>query len=193
MNFTNIIDSQSGLTGPTTIPAGLSNNVTYYWHVRSHNAGGDSAWSSTWSFTTVPAIADVPDLSAPLDLSTDVALDETLSWSAVSGAESYSLEVSDDMNFTNIIDSQSGLTDPTTIPAGLSNNVTYYWHVRSHNAGGDSAWSPAWSFTTVPAIADVPTLSAPLDLSTDVALNETLSWNAANGADTYSLGDRYRQ
>ena len=96
------------------------------------------------------------------------------------GAESYSLEVSDDMNFTNIIDSQSSLTDPTTIGVGLSNNVTYYWHVRSHNAGGDSAWSGAWSFTTVPAIADAPILTAPTNTATDIALDESLELDCCN-------------
>ena len=184
--FNNVVDTQTGLTGTSATPSGLLNSTTYYWRVSAVNTGGSST-SGIWSFTTVPAIADVPTLTAPSNNATDIALDESLSWSAVTGAESYSLEVSDDMNFTNIIDSQSGLTDPTTIPAGLLNNETYYWHVRSHNAGGDSAWSAAWSFTTVPAIADAPILSAPLDLSTDIALDETLSWNAVTGAESYSL------
>ena len=154
---------------------------------RSHNAGGDSAWSSTWSFTTVPAIADAPVLSAPSDLSTDVALNETLSWIAANGADSYQVQVSELSDFSTTVLDQNGITGTTATLSGLSNSITYYWRVLSHNAGGDSAWSSTWSFTTVPAIADVPTLSAPSDLSTDVALNETLSWNAANGADTYSL------
>ena len=161
--------------------------MTYYWHVRSHNAGGDSAWSAAWSFTTVPAIADVPTLTAPTNTATDIALDGTLEWNMVTGADTYSIEIATDATFSTIIDSQSGLTDPTTIAVGLLNNQTYYWHVRSHNAGGDSAWSAAWSFTTVPAIADAPILTAPLDLSTDIALDGTLEWNAATGADSYTV------
>ena len=155
--------------------------------VRSHNAGGDSAWSAAWSFTTVPAIADVPILTAPINIATDIALDETLEWNMVTGADTYSLEIATDDTFSTIIDSQSGLTDPTTIAVGLLNNQTYYWHVRSHNAGGDSAWSAAWSFTTVPAIADVPTLTAPTNTATDIALDGTLEWNTVTGADTYSI------
>ena len=116
--FTTIIDSQSGLTDPTTIAVGLLINQTYYWHVRSHNAGGDSAWSAVWSFTTVPAIADVPVLSAPSDLSTDIALDGALEWNMVTGADTYSIEIATDATFSTIIDSQSGLTDPTTILRG---------------------------------------------------------------------------
>ena len=119
-------------------------------------------WSATWSFTTVPAIADVPTLTAPTNTATDIPLDGTLEWNMVTGADTYSIEIATDATFSTIIDSQSGLTDPTTIAAGLLNNQTYYWHVRSHNAGGDSAWSFPWSFTTVPAVADAPILTAPI-------------------------------
>ena len=185
--FSTIIDSQSGLTDPTTIAVGLLNNQTYYWHVRSHNAGGDSDWSPAWSFTTVPAIANVPTLAAPTNNATDIALDESLSWSAVTGADSYRVQVSELSDFSTIVLDQSGITGTTATLSGLSNSTTYYWRVLSHNAGGDSAWSAAWSFTTVPAIADAPILSAPLDLSTDVALDETLSWSVVSGVGTYTL------
>ena len=186
-DFSTTVLDQNGITGTTATLSGLSNGITYYWRVLSHNAGGDSAWSSTWSFTTVPAIADAPVLSAPSDLSTDVALNETLSWIAANGADSYQVQVSELSDFSTTVLDQNGITGTTATLSGLSNGITYYWRVLSHNAGGDSAWSSTWSFTTVPAIADVPTLSAPLDLSTDVALDETLSWNAANGADSYTL------
>lgn len=35
------------------VPAGrLTNNTRYYWHVRAQNVGGNSAYSTTWNFTT---------------------------------------------------------------------------------------------------------------------------------------------
>ena len=126
----------------------MLNNPTYYWQVSFHNAGGSSTWSAIWSFTTVPAIADVPTLSAPLDLSTDVALNETLSWNAADGADTYSLEIATDNTFTNVVDTQTGLTGTTATPANLANNTTYYWRVLAHNSVGDSPWSTSWSFTT---------------------------------------------
>ena len=186
-DFSTIVLDQSGITGITATLSGLSNSTTYYWRVLSHNAGGDSVWSAAWSFTTVPAIADVPTLTAPINTATDIPLDGTLEWNMVTGADTYSIEIATDATFSTIIDSQSGLTDPTTIAAGLLNNQTYYWHVRSHNAGGDSAWSAAWSFTTVPAIADIPTLTAPINTATDIALDGALEWNMVTGADTYSI------
>ena len=187
IDFSTTVLDQSGITGTTTTLSGLSNSITYYWRVLSHNAGGDSPWSSTWSFTTIPAIADAPILTAPSDLSTDIALDEILSWDAVTGADSYRVQVSELSDFSTIVLDQSGITGTTATLSGLSNSTTYYWRVLSHNAGGDSAWSAAWSFTTVPAIADAPVLAAPSDLSTDIALDGTLEWNAATGADSYTV------
>ena len=184
--FTNVVDTQTGLTGTTATPANLANNTTYYWRVSAVNAGGSST-SEIWSFTTVPAIADVPTLSAPLDLSTDVALNETLSWSAANGADSYQVQVSELSDFSTTVLDQNGITGTTATLSGLSNGITYYWRVLSHNAGGDSAWSSDLEFHHGTCHCRCSDLSAPLDLSTDVALNETLSWNAANGADTYSL------
>ena len=184
--FNNVVDTQTGLTGTSATPSGLLNSTTYYWRVSAVNAGGSST-SEIWSFTTVPAIADVPTLTAPTNNATDIPLDGTLKWNMVTGADAYSIEIASDATFSTIIDSQSSLTDPTTIPAGLSNSMTYYWRVLSHNAGGDSAWSSTWSFTTVPAIADAPILSAPSDLSTDIALDGILDWNAVTGADNYQV------
>jgi hypothetical protein len=40
-----------------TVPPGiLVGGVTYYWHVRAHNQGGYSNYSTTWSFTTMTAL-----------------------------------------------------------------------------------------------------------------------------------------
>ena len=111
---------------------------------------------------------------------------KALSWNAVTGADSYRVQVSELSDFSTTVLDQSGLTVTTAMLSGLSNNTTYYWRVLSQNAGGDSPWSSIWSFTTIPAIADVPILTAPSDLSTDIALDESLSWNAVTGADSYS-------
>ena len=185
-DFSTTVLDQSGITGTTATLSGLSNSTTYYWRVLSHNAGGDSAWSAAWSFTTVPAIADAPILSAPSDLSTDIALDGTLEWNATTGADSYTLEIATDNTFNNVVDTQTGLTGTSATPSGLLNSTTYYWRVSAVNTGGSST-SEIWSFTTVPAIADVPTLTAPTNNATDIPLDGTLEWNMVTGADTYSI------
>ncbi|MCD6201542.1 MAG: hypothetical protein J7K46_07030, partial [Bacteroidales bacterium] len=165
----------------------LSNGTQYYWRVSSVNSGGESGWSSVWIFTTIPAIPAAPALSSPLDGATDIALDATLSWSSVSGATSYHVEVSTASDFGTTMVDETVTSTSFTFNGELSNATQYYWRVSSVNSGGESSWSSVWSFTTIPAIPASPTLSSPSDGSTDIALDATLSWGSVSGATSYHL------
>ena len=43
----------TGITNLYYINSGLATNTTYYWRVNATNTAGTSAWSSSWSFSTV--------------------------------------------------------------------------------------------------------------------------------------------
>src|SRR5690606_38151154 len=137
------------------------------------------------SFTTVPAIAGVPELLTPDDEATLVELNENLTWSEVEGALSYDVQVSTDNTRTNA--RRIGITDGTSYQPTLENETIYYWRVRSVNDGGVSEYSNYRSFTTVPAIAGVPTLISPDNEATLVELNENLTWSAVDGALSYDV------
>lgn len=51
--FTTIVDQATGLTSNTYDATGLLENTTYYWRARAVNSCGSSAWSTTFSFTTL--------------------------------------------------------------------------------------------------------------------------------------------
>src|SRR5690606_15926151 len=57
----------------------------------------------------------------------------------------------------------------------------------SVNDGGASEYSAIRSFTTVPAIAGVPTLISPADEATLVELDESLTWSEVDGALSYDV------
>lgn len=59
-SFSSFVVDTSGLTALSYLVSGLSNNMPYFWRVKATNLGGTSAWSSVWSFTTVPPTAVVP-------------------------------------------------------------------------------------------------------------------------------------
>ena len=144
--FTTTIVSQTSLTGLSASVSGLANSATYYWEANATNAGGTSVWSSMWSFTTM-AIPVAPTLSSPTNGATNQLTSLTLNWSTVTGATSYTVLVSTSTSFTTTVSSQnvSGLSASVS---GLADSAMYYWEVSATSAGGTSAWSSVWSFTT---------------------------------------------
>src|SRR5690606_25322563 len=97
----------------------------------------------------------------------------TLTWSAAAGADSYDLQVPTDQSFRTLIAEQRELINLNFNLTGLSNFTTYYWRIRASNIGGTSAWSGAWSFTTIDFVA------APSGLIADAPEvgNILLSWS----------------
>jgi uncharacterized repeat protein (TIGR02543 family) len=131
---------------------GLTNNTVYYWRVNASNTGGTSNWSAARSFTTIVAAPAPPVLSSPANNETNVAIPATLVWSTSVGAATYDLQVDTAASFSSpALMNFPTLTVPSYSISGLLNNKPYYWHVRAANAGGTSAWSSFWKFTTKPA------------------------------------------
>src|SRR5690606_21593012 len=163
----------------------LENETVYFWSVRSVNDGVVSEYSIHRSFYTLPLLDAVPILVSPDDEATLVELDENLTWNAVEGALSYDVQVSTDNTFGNVepINVTEGTSHQLT---NLENETVYFWRVRSVNDGGVSEYSAHRSFTTIPAIAGVPTLLSPDD-GAIVALDENLTWNAVDGALSYDV------
>ncbi len=90
-----------------------------------------------------------PTLLSPQNLSTNVALDPTLSWQAVPTATGYMVEVSTSNTFATTV--YSGTVANTSIQlTGLLNNTTYYWRVKALRNTTETNWSNVWSFTTLP-------------------------------------------
>jgi hypothetical protein len=138
------------------------------------------------TYLSGPVIPVAPVLTSPANGTTNLVINPTLTWNAVSGATSYSVQVSAAVDFGTLIVNAS-TTSTTLSPSGLVNGATYYWRVSASNSVGTSAWSPVFSFTTIPALPAIPVLAAPIDGATAVATSPTLSWIAASGAATYRV------
>ncbi len=159
---------------------GLSAGTTYYYKIKAHNAGGDSEFSSFATATTVVAAPAVPTgLSASAVSSSQI----DLTWTAGSGATSYTLYRSTSSGGTY---SEIELENVTSYSnnTGLSAGTTYYYKIKAHNAGGDSEFSSVASVTTVVAAPAVPTgLSASAVSSSQI----DLTWTAVTGATGYKI------
>ena len=178
---------QSNITGTSQQVSGLANNTIYYWQVNAKNSGGTSVYSGAWSFTTILAPPAAPTLASPANAATGIVTNPTLSWNAVTGATSYQLQVSANSDLSAPIFNQSNITSTSQQVSGLANNTTYYWHVNATNAGGTSAWSLAWNFTTLSSSLPAPTLASPANGATAQPTSLSFQWNAVTGATSYRL------
>ena len=157
----------SGFEGNTSsssirLPA-LDLATTYYWRVRVTEPV-PSPWSATRSFTTyLGSTPAAPVLYSPEAGAGGLTTNPVFQWSAIAGADSYELLVSDNFSFTNpVIMKIHNSALPVTAwqsDTGLSANTTYYWKVRATGSNSYSAWSAVSAFTTGPLIKQMSVLT----------------------------------
>jgi hypothetical protein len=189
-NFTSTVFDQSGITqSQVTVPSSvLNNDTTYYWKISGQNSFGSGQWSSVWKFRTINIFPAAPTLIAPANGSINVTLTPAMTWSAVSGAISYRLQVSTDSLFNNSVVNAGNLTSATyNIPSSLlSQSVRYFWRANATNSNGTGPWSLVWNFTTI-GLPAAPQLVAPPNGTDSTSLTPTLDWNSVTTATEYNL------
>ena len=178
----------STITKTSQLVSSLKNSTKYYWRVNAKNMGGIGGWSSVWTFTTVVAAPSQPTLVSPANASQDQSLSLTLTWNPVSGATSYRLQFDKSNTFpAPLFLDDSLIASPSRIVSSLTNSTTYYWRVSAKNAGGSSPFSTIYSFVTVAAAPNAPTLSTPANNATGVSSSVSLTWSSIVGATNYHL------
>ncbi len=161
---------------------GLASGITYYIAVTCYDNSGNESWFSN-QINASPKLYK-PNLILPVNNSTGTSLSPTLSWSSVSRADKYRLEVNTKADFTGTV-----IYDKDTVSAnskqigGLTDNTKYYWRVTAlNNLGNTSDTSNTFSFTVGQAV-----LSAVSNGATAVSTSPTLSWDKTPGANKYRL------
>ncbi|HUH97991.1 MAG TPA: hypothetical protein VLZ89_11565, partial [Anaerolineales bacterium] len=186
----------------TTVPSYPSSltllpDTTYSWHVRAYNTIGDfSGWSATWSLRTA---LPPPTLTAPATGTDPLTLRPTFSWNAVGpGASSYSIQVSKNDSFTQLVLS-AVTTTPNLTPAkdlpAASVAPILYWHVQAQGPNGPSLWSSPARTITSPNPPSIPVLTSPANgsLSTSPVYQPTLSWKAVTVPSSTAFGHYHVQ
>lgn len=181
--------TDSTLTDTMKSLSGLNNSTDYWWRLRAKNENGWSSYSPWSKFTTTVAAPVAPTLSSPSNGATGVALTPLLDWNDVSGAASYRIQIATDAGFTNIVKDTAGVLSSQyqVLGGALNNNTQYFWKVNATNVGGTSAYSTAFSFTTIVAAPSAPTLQTPSNGATNISVTPTLDWSDVSGATTYRV------
>jgi len=169
----------------------LQTGAIYHWRVRYQDADGNwSPWSHPTRFATsaVFEYVEQPSATAPAPGATKVSLTPTLqasAFSAVGGTDTHAKsqwQVSSSSDFAALTYNSGEVDDLEShaVPggAGLNTDATYYWRVRYKGQSmGWSAWSVPIQFTTT-NVPNTPTILAPANNATDVALRPTLQTSA---------------
>jgi subtilisin family serine protease len=176
------LEANPGAT-PAQVQQGLKSSATPN-VVLSAGTGSPNLLLFSGSFTPPsPTPPPAPTLLSPSNGATGRPINNSaVSWSASTGATSYTLQLSTSTDFTTPVLSQAGLTTTSASISGLSFFTTYYWRVGATNSVGTS-WSAVWSFTT---LIEVPSLLSPSNAATGVVLTPTLSWSNT-GATSYDV------
>lgn len=136
----------------------LAYGTLYYWRASVKTSSGWSAFSNSWSFTTVTAL-NPPQLVMPVNRDTGVTVTPQFLWGKVTSAASYRLQVSAFSNFSVLwIDKYVNDTAYQTPNGVLAYNSRYFWRVKSLRAGDSSSYSGAnYFFTKIyPPAGEIP-------------------------------------
>ncbi|MCK5742569.1 MAG: T9SS type A sorting domain-containing protein [Chlorobi bacterium] len=168
-------------------PSTLKENITYTVDIKNVKVNGTSKdYSYQFKLTeaSVPP-PSAPTLASPADGSVEVQLEAELKWNIGDNASGYSVQVSDDSGFSNIINEQS-VTGLEFTARDLESLTKYFWRVKASNKGGFSDWSDVWDFTTVKTLP-APSLVSPEKATTDISVNTDFVWMSVPEAVNYSI------
>ena len=176
----------STLVDTTRSVGPLSGMTPFYWHVRAQNPADTGAYNVSRTFQTT---IGTPALVSPVNGYKRTPLAVPLIWAAIPGAARYRVQVATDTMMTMLVVDDSLVSAPAYTTPTLDRLRPYYWRVRAKSADGRSigAYSPVWSFVTVPPPPAATTLLAPADGSMNTSRTVQLRWRFAPGADTYGL------
>ncbi len=178
-----VFDSVNASATTVSLNTIIDFGTKYYWRVRARHSADSSLWSPAWSFTTLDTMPNFPNLILPADLAINQMPNVLFSWTPVSGATSYMVELD-----TNILFSQSD----TLASVGASSYVNaqkllfgekYYWRVKAINSTDSSAWSLIRGFTVIDTVG----LILPVDNAINQMPNVLLKWTSMPCATSYMI------
>jgi hypothetical protein len=186
-NFATLERDISGTANSHTLTTDLDASTKYYWRLQAWDSDKDSSsFSTVWNFSTRTPLVKVTDLE-PADNATNIKLYPKLTYSAVSGADSYLIQLSTSSNFSSFLINSEITGTELTSPTKLSYYSKYYWRVKAKNNYGDEGpWSDTLEFTTKEQLG-TPVATLPANDATNQALKPEFTWNSLSNAAGYRL------
>jgi len=150
-----------------------------------NNLFGIGSIIGTMYVATDNGIYKISEPSAPpiLNPPSSCNFDVTLSWSTVTNATSYHLQIAYDVNFTNLLIDAKGIASNFYSPTNLIITKTYYWRVAANNIAGETNFSTGQPFTISASLVNV------LTCGKNSNCNPVLRWTAfdASSSSAYKI------
>ena len=137
-----------------------------------------------WTFAQLAA----PALSSPNNNTSGTYTKVMFSWSKVTEATSYTLQVDTSASFDSpllceVIKTATSSTSQSWTLYNLRYGTTYHWRVRANGSSDTSAWSAVRTLTTTDAVS----LSSPNNNITGAWTKQTFWWYNSQGSKGYIL------
>jgi len=176
-------DSETPITVTgTSYQRTYSSLGSHTWRVLALNDAGESAWSSSKTFTVNLGI---PNMSSPANGFTafiNTTLDFT--WTSVAGATSYDIEFDSGLGSASISNVAVTSKQLALVAANVGNHT---WRVRAKNGTTTGQWSQTRSYT-VAGIPGVPvTINPPSEGTVPYNGSAFFAWNQVQGATSYLI------
>ena len=164
---------------------GLTPSTPYYYVVKAVNSAGTSGYSSEATATTSAPPVVAPGAPTGVGATAQSSTSIAVSWTAVTGATSYTIFRSATSGGTYAQVGTSASSPYTDV--GLTPSTAYFYEVKAINSAGTSGYSSEATATTSapPVVAPgIPTgVGATAQSSTSIAV----SWTAVTGATSYKV------
>jgi hypothetical protein len=136
-----------------------------------------------------PGVPGSVQLLLPTPNSNVHPIDVSFSWSPLSTADSYELQVSKSSSFASGIITIDNIKSLSHVLQQLDPNSTYFWRVRPRNNNGTGLYSIVQSFSTgsANALPGTTILLNPINGETGVVLTPELKWAKVPGATNYRV------
>ena len=188
--------SQQEVTGTSvSFTHEVDDYTTYYYRVRTNTGAGSSGWSDAVDMVVLPeTIIEPGELAIPIvtdpGSSVSTGTEYTVSWTAVEGATSYTLEEDVTPSFDNAATQEIDGTSSNMVHT-VDEETIYYYRVRANDADSSSGWSNISDIIIKPEIVVV--LSAPVLVDPGASVlsgvEYTISWAEVAGAASYLLDE----
>lgn len=158
------------------LPSVALDDGIWYWKVAGRDSEGDLGFYSNYRILTIDAPPQSPTLMTPSDNSHINTLNPSFSWSSVSDAENYTIDIDTSTSFTSMnLISISGIESENYYLATVLFDDMWYWRVHAYDAIGNQGAYSITHFFVVDTIT--PIIDEPDDISyTEGDTGNELTW-----------------